>query len=60
MRETFWIGATCDSVVDEVYILNRPITAPEAKLLCERGEAAFNGTAFPAVVERQTCDYFPS
>ena len=58
--ETFLISATCDSVVDEVYILNRPITAPEAKLLCERGEAAFDGTAFPAVVEWRTCNYFPS
>ena len=60
LPKTFLLNPTEDSVIDEVYILNRPITETEAKALCEKGAAAFDGVASPAVIEWQTCDFFPS
>jgi len=60
----FYIGAPSwsgksDCVIDEVYILRRPLTEAEMLELVRRGPAAFSGADFPPKLDLQAA-YFPS
>ena len=48
-----------DSVIDEVYVLRRPVTTAEVQLLMAKGRAAFTGKAMPPELELRA-GYFPS
>jgi len=62
--EYFYIGGAsqhgkADTVIDEFYIFNRPLTELEARQLAELGKKAFDEPPAPPTLEAG-CDYLPS